>query len=273
MTAADPVVQSIAAEIAKAIWNRRQIAPVTARYPGFDIEQAYAVAAELRRLRIQHGETPLGRKIGFTNRSIWAEYGVSAPMWGDVYDTTTCDIDCAALCNLSRVSEPQIEPEIVFGFARAPSADMDERAMLGCIEWVAQGFEIVQSIFPKWKFKLADTIAAGGLHGALMIGPRHRIADRSADEWTAALKGFELKLTKDGIVIDRGTAMSVLDGPLSALVHLVRLLDRDPHNPQLRLGEIVTTGTITRAFPIAAGQTWATEVSGLAVDPLSVTFT
>jgi 2-oxo-3-hexenedioate decarboxylase len=106
-----------------------------------------------------------------------------------------------------------------------------------------------------------------------MIGPRHRIADRSADEWTAALKGFELKLTKDGVVIDRGTAMSVLDGPLSALVHLVRLLDRDPHNPQLRAGEIVTTGTITRAFPVGAGQTWTTEISGIALDPLSVTFT
>lgn len=273
MTAADPAVQAIAAEIAKALWYRRQIPPITERYPKFDVAQAYVVADELRHLRVHYGETPLGRKIGFTNRSIWAEYGVSAPMWGDVYDSTTCDIDRKAICNLSRVSEPQIEPEIVFGFARAPSSDMDERAILGCIEWVAHGFEIVQSIFPKWKFKLADTIAANGLHGALMVGPRHRIADRSADEWISDLKSFELKLYKDGIFIDRGTAMSVLDGPLSALVHLVRLLDRDPLNPQLRSGEIVTTGTVTRAFPIAAGQTWTTEISGIALDPLTVTFT
>jgi 2-oxo-3-hexenedioate decarboxylase len=273
MTTADPVVQSIAAEVAKAIWSRRQITPLTARHPNFDIEQAYAVAAELRRLRVQHGETLLGRKIGFTNRSIWAEYGVSAPMWGDIYDTTTCDIDCKAICNLSRVSEPQIEPEIVFGFARAPNADMDERALLDCIEWVAHGFEIVQSIFPKWKFKLADTIAANGLHGALMVGPRHRIADRGTDEWITALKSFEIKLYREGTLMDRGTAMSVLDGPLSALVHLVQLLDRDRYNPQLRAGEIVTTGTVTRAFPVAAGQTWTTEISGIPLDPLSVTFT
>jgi 2-oxo-3-hexenedioate decarboxylase len=194
-------------------------------------------------------------------------------MWGDIYDSTTCDIDRKAICNLSRVSEPRIEPEIVFGFARAPAADMDEKAMLGCIEWVAHGFEIVQSIFPEWKFKLADTIAANGLHGSLMVGPRHRIADRSADEWTTLLKSFEIKLYKDGTFIDSGTAMSVLDGPLSALVHLVRLLDRDLFNPQIRAGEIVTTGTVTRAFPVAAGQTWTTEISGIALDPLSVTFT
>jgi 2-oxo-3-hexenedioate decarboxylase len=150
---------------------------------------------------------------------------------------------------------------------------MDEREVLGCIEWVAHGFEIVQSIFPKWKFKLADTIAANGLHGALMIGPRHRVEDRNADEWMAALKNFEIKLYKGGTFIDRGTALSVLDGPLSALVHLVRLLDRDRNNPQLRAGEIVTTGTVTRAFPVAVGQTWTTEISGIALDPLSVTFT
>ena len=273
MSAADPAVQTIAAEVAKAIWNRRQIAPITARYPDFDIAQAYAVADELRHLRVHHGETPLGRKIGFTNRSTWAQYGVSAPMWGDIYDSTTCDIDCKALCNLSRVSEPQIEPEIVFGFARAPSPDMDERAILACVDWVAHGFEIVQSIFPKWKFQLADTVAANGLHGALMIGPRHWIADRSPDEWMAALKSFEIKLYKDGTLIDRGTAMSVLHGPLSALVHLVKLLDRDRLNPQLRAGEIVTTGTVTRAFPIAAGQTWTTEIAGIGLDPLSATFT
>ncbi len=95
----------------------------------------------------------------------------------------------------------------------------------------------------------------------------------SADEWIAALKSFEIKLYKDGTLIDRGTAMSVLDGPLSALVHLVRLLDRDRYNPQLRAGEVVTTGTVTRAFPVAASQTWTTEISGIALDPLSVTFT
>ena len=111
------------------------------------------------------------------------------------------------------------------------------------------------------------------VHGALMIGPRHRISDRNAQQWLTALKAFEIKLYKDGPFVDCGTAMSVLDGPLSALAHLVRLLDRDPDNPQLQAGEIVTTGTVTRAFPVAGGQTWTTEINGIALDPLSVTFT
>jgi len=30
-------------------------------------------------------EMPVGRKIGFTNRTVWAEYG---PIWGYVYNRT-----------------------------------------------------------------------------------------------------------------------------------------------------------------------------------------
>jgi 2-oxo-3-hexenedioate decarboxylase len=47
---------------------------------------------------------------------------------------------------------------------------MDETALLACIDWVAHGFELVQSIFPGWKFSAPDAAAAFGLHGALLIG-------------------------------------------------------------------------------------------------------
>jgi 2-oxo-3-hexenedioate decarboxylase len=48
------------------------------------------------------------------------------------------------------LAEPRIEPEIVFKLAGAPSLGMGEEALLGSIDWVAHGFEIVQSIFPGW---------------------------------------------------------------------------------------------------------------------------
>jgi 2-oxo-3-hexenedioate decarboxylase len=58
----------------------------------------------------------------------------------------------------------------------------------------------------------------------------------------------------------------VLGSPLSALKHLVGLLASDPVHPPLEAGEIVSTGTVTRAFPVAPGETWATELVGI---PLS----
>lgn len=39
---------------------------------------------------------------------------------------------------------------------------MDEIELSACIDWVALGYEIVQSMYPGWQFAAADTIAAGG---------------------------------------------------------------------------------------------------------------
>jgi 2-oxo-3-hexenedioate decarboxylase len=129
----------------------------------------------------------------------------------------------------------------------------------------------VQSIFPAWKFSAPDTVAAYGLHGALLIGPRHPVAAR-AEDWLRALATFEIDLKRDGEVVDHGRAANVLDGPLSALRHLVDLLAQDPVNPPLAAGEIVTTGTLTRAFPVVPGETWTTQLAGVAIDPVRVRF-
>jgi len=261
--------RAIAAEAVSVLGTGRQVAPFSAR-DDFALDGAYRVTAAVRALRQARGERPIGRKIGFTNRTIWAEYGVYAPIWGHVYDSTVRDLGDGPFA-LEGLAEPRIEPEIVFGLAAAPDPAMDEAALLGCIAWVAHGFEIVQSIFPGWKFAAADTVAAFGLHGALLIGPRHAVApDRAA--WLATLARFEIDLRCDGALIDHGRAANVLDGPLSALRHLVGLLAEDRVNLPLAAGEIVTTGTLTRAFPVAAGETWNTRLSGIALDGIALRF-
>ncbi len=60
---------------------------------------------------------------------------------------------------------------------------------------------------------------------------------------------------------------------MSALRHLVELLASDPVNPPLAGGEMVTTGTLTMARPVAPGGTWTTELSGIPLDPLRVRLT
>ena len=159
-------------------------------------------------------------------------------------------------------AEPRIEPEIMFGLKRAPVPDMDEAALLDCIDWVALGYEIVQSIFPEWKFAAADTVAVNALHGALYVGPRHAIASRRA-QWLGELATFTAELSCNGTFIDRGGGGAVLDSPLSALRHLVIMLSKDSHNPPIAADEIISTGTLTKAMPVAAGETWTTKVAGI----------
>src|SRR5450432_257983 len=254
--------QDIATEVVAALRERARIAPFSSRVGGLDLDAAYRAAAEVRALRIARGEHPVGRKIGFTNRTIWAEYDVWAPIWGYVYDSTVRDLPTGSgELQLATLAEPRIEPEIVFGLRAAPAPGMDDAGLLGCIEWVAAGFELVQLIYPGWKFAAADTVAAFGLHGALLIGPRHDVALRR-DEWLSTLGSFDIDLLCEGEVMDRGRAANVLDGPLSTLRHVVAVLALDPVNQPLAAGEIVTTGTLTRALPIAPGQTWSTALRG-----------
>ena len=135
---------------------------------------------------------------------------------------------------------------------------MDDVALLSCIEWVAHGFEIVHSIFPRWQFSAPDTVIGFGLHAALLIGPTQKIDER---DWAGLLSGLKLDLLRDGAVVDRGRGEYVLGGPVAALRHLVDLLEHDQINPRLAPGEVVTTGTLTRAMPVASGETWSTNVT------------
>jgi 2-keto-4-pentenoate hydratase len=271
-TTAPIAIADIAGEALAALDSGRQIAPFSSRLSAFELDDAYRATAAVRKMREARGERPVGRKIGFTNRTIWSEYNVRGPIWGYLYDHTVHDLaGIGGTFPLAGLAEPRIEPEIVFGLARAPTPDMDERALLACVDWLAHGFELVQSIFPAWKFTAPDTVAAFGLHGALLIGPRHPVA-AAAEDWHRTLARFEIDLERDGTVVDHGRAENVLDGPVSALRHLVDLLARDRGNPPLAAGEIVTTGTLTRALPVAPGESWATELSGIALDGIGVRF-
>ena len=81
-------LQAIAAEAFAVLDTGYQISPFSARLSAFDLDDAYRVTAAIRQMREMRGEMPVGRKIGFTNRTIWAEYNVYGPVWGYVYDRT-----------------------------------------------------------------------------------------------------------------------------------------------------------------------------------------
>jgi 2-keto-4-pentenoate hydratase len=231
--------------------------------PFTDVAAAYQTALAVRALRIARGERPRGFKVGFTNRTLWERYRVFAPMWGTVWDTTLAECDGRGELAVGRLCEPRIEPEAVFGLKSAPARDADLDALVDAIDWVAPGFEIVQSHRPGWRFTAADTVADNGLHGRLLVGPKIAVASiaRGADSLHALLAGATVVLRRDGASVEHGVGANVLDGPLAALHHFVAELRGCPGAPDLRPGDVVTTGTWTDAWPVAPGQTWTASFS------------
>jgi 2-oxo-3-hexenedioate decarboxylase len=86
------------------------------------------------------------------------------------------------------------------------------------------------------------------------------------------LPTFELTLRRGEAVIDTGVGANVLGGPPAALAHLARVVAGQPQFAPLATGEIVTTGTITDAWPVVAGETWTSNYGALGLDGLTLTF-
>jgi len=262
----------IADRLIEAYDTATTLPPITMAAPEFSVADGYAVLAEIEARRRAQGWRSVGRKIGFTNRTIWAEYGVRAPIWSHVYDSTVLHApEGDARVTIGHLLQPRIEPEIQLHFARTPPVTRDEAAILDCIDWIAHGFEIVQSLYPDWKFRRADAIAAFGLHGVLVVG--RPVPVRDIDACVAKLRNFTVTLQSDGKAEAKGGGANVLDSPLLAFAHLAETLGKQARFAPVQAGEIVTTGTLTAPRPVSPGETWATMLDGIDLPGLSISFT
>jgi len=250
----------------------RLVAPFSSRFPGLTAETGYAAARGLHAHRLAQGWKLAGRKNGFTNRGIWERYGVNGPMWGAVYDRTLIfSKDNKAVVPLAGLPQPRIEPEICFRLKARPAVTRNPRELLDCIDWIAHAIEIVQCPHPEWKMMLADCVANNGLHGRLIVGTP--VAVEKIAGLAAALPFLKISLFKNQEKIDQGTGANVLDSPLLSLAFLVEVLAQQPESPPLAAGEIITTGTLTDAYPVQAGETWSTDLHGFAARGMEIQFT
>jgi len=266
-------IGAVATRLIDAQDRAATIPPISAATPGFDVDAAYDVLHEIESRRIAQGWRPVGRKIGFTNRTIWPRYGVYQPMGARVWSHTVQHAKGGSATQaLVGFVQPRIEPEIVFKLAAPVAAGADASAVLAATEWIAAGFEIVQSHFPEWKFAAADCTAAFGLHAALTIGEPYAIDAANRAAIVAMLPTFRATLRRSGAVIDTGIGANVLDSPAFAVAHLANVLARYPAHPPLEAGEIVTTGTITDAWPVAPGEKWSSDYGELPLRGLTLEF-
>ncbi|SSW68195.1 2-keto-4-pentenoate hydratase [Achromobacter veterisilvae] len=280
MPASDPA--ALARDIKAAQDHAASIAPVSARFPRFGLDAAYEVAARIHRARLAEGAQAVGRKIGFTNPAMWAALGVDFPVWGRVYAHTLFQDDGGEFrCRLDRYVEPRIEPEIVLHFGAAPPRTDDPARILDCVDWIAHGFELVQSHYPAWQFQAADTVADNALHAALFVGPRLEPADlgpgltRPGLTWPSLadrLARFQVELSCNGVLRETGCGANVLGSPLAAVAHLLAALADRPADEAIQAGELVTTGTLTRAYPVHPGETWSTALDGIGLPGMRIAF-
>lgn len=258
---------ALADELIAACDVGHMLSPPSQRMAGFDVSAAYDVLAQISARRLADGWRWAGRKLGYTNRSLWPRYQVEAPFWAPLWTRTVHRVPALSVAGLL---QPRIEPEVVFMLRGPVPSEYEPVRVLTSVEWLAPAFELVQSPYPDWQLRAPDAVAAFGLHGALVMGEPLSVAGRDARELGWLLETFTATLLRDSEPVDTGTGANVLDSPLRALVELARLTATRADFPPLAAGELITTGTITRAFPVTAGQSWRAEYGALGLAPLTL---
>jgi 2-keto-4-pentenoate hydratase len=244
------------------------MSPPSSRQGGLDLDAAYAVAAEIARVRRGDGHHTVGWKVGYANRTIWPVHELETLVWAHLYEDTVryADWNDGTLSIASMIA-PRITPQIVFALARTP-ASADAIAVLEATEWYGLGFEIVDCVFPDWTFQPADFVAAGGLHAALVVGEPVYIEPDDIARLADDLGRFTLRLLKNNELVAAGTPADALDNPASCVGELHEALGRRGAET-LQAGDIVSTGALTTSLPMAAGDTWIASLSG--IPPSSLT--
>jgi len=262
----------LAGEIASAYRDRREIPTLSSRDSAFDVDAAYAVDAELVKRRRADGHRTVGRKVGFANKAMWRALKLDTLVWAPMYDDTVRYAgDGLSTLSIAKMMSPKIEPEIVFKLRRPlePGAE-DAAAVLDSVEWLALGFEIIDCVFPDWKFQPADFVASLGLHAALVVGAPLEIESSMIPALAEALPRFKVRLMKNGELVEEGSGKNSLRSPALCLGELGAAIARRAGAEPLAAGELISSGTLTTSRPIAAGERWSAAVDGLAVAALTV---
>ena len=150
----------------------------------------------------------------------------------------------------------------------------DPARILEAVEWLAPSFEIVDCHFTDWKFKPADSAADFSLHWRLIVGAPFPVTNAGLPDLPNQLRDCRVTLSRNGAIVDRGVGANALGHPAIALAHLAEVLSRQPQFEPLAAGEVITTGTLTAAMPIAPGETWSSLYEELpGVTGLTLRFT
>jgi 2-keto-4-pentenoate hydratase len=228
--------------LADARRDARLVQPEAALLPG-SVADAYAVQAGIAAL----GAGPVrGWKVTALTATDQAALGVDRPVAGPLFAEAVQP--APGKLARGRFVQPLLECEIAFRLGTdlpREGAPYDRTTVAAAVAAILPAFEVADgrvAADAPGPLRLADAMG----NGAFVAGPE--VAD-----WQAVdLGGLTIRLTHDDREVAKGPADRILGDPLGAVVALA---NAQPFwGPGLRAGDIVTTGTCTPPWPLAAGR-------------------
>ncbi len=237
-------VNALAALLADAERGKKPLAPLTEQHPGMTIADAYQVQMAGVTARLASGGKLIGKKVGLTSKAMQNFLGVSEPDFGHLFADMLLDEETPV--SLSRFMQPKIEAELAFVMGQdlaGPGVGIAD--VLRAAAAVVPSFEVIDSRVQDWKIKIQDTVADNGSSAALVLGSRLTPVD------AVNLKYVGLVLEQNGRILETAAGAAILGHPAQAVAWLANALGR--MGVPLKKGEVVLSGSFTKAFPVQAG--------------------
>jgi 2-keto-4-pentenoate hydratase len=247
-----PTPAGLAALLLTAQRTRHGIDPPT-ELSGLDLRAAYAVQDALTAAREASGVPRLGWKLGITSPVKQRVMGIGHPLFGRIF--ADGDRPNGNTARWRDFIAPRTEPELAICLATPIDASMDLAALAGAVAWIAPALEITDSRYRSGTRTAVELVADNTSSAGFVIGPRIAAADAPPYDALAT------ELLRNGEIVQRGSTADVLDHPLNALAALAtHLAARGTH---AQAGDIVLSGAITDAVPVAAGDAIEARIAGL----------
>lgn len=234
--------------------TRVPVEPLTSAWPEIDIPTAYQIQLRVVEQKRARGHRVVGMKIGLTSKAMQDLLGVHEPDYGHLLDDMV--VPNGQTIPVGRLLQPRCEGEIAFLLKRdlvGPGVTVAE--VLSATEALMPALEIVDSRVRDWRIKIQDTIADNASSALLVLG------DRLTPVHGLDLRLVGMVLEKNGQVMATGAGAAVLGHPAAAVAWLANKLGE--FGVVLKAGEIVLSGALTAALPIAAGDAFRAEFDRL----------
>jgi 2-keto-4-pentenoate hydratase len=233
-----------------AFWQARQqgVYFPPAYFGKLTVDQSYAVQLGLIERRCAAGERQIGWKVGLTAPAIQQQFGFHEPVFGCVLDSKPSGHVFAP----AELIAPGFENELCMRLRVDLSGTVGLDEARAAIDVVYPSLEIIETRGP-FTEQIALALADNAQQKTVILG--------SPAALPADLRAIEARVSINGRLVATGTGDAVLGNPLNSVVWLGAKLGA--YGRGLKAGEIVMTGSFTRQFPIAAGDTIETVFSGL----------
>jgi 2-keto-4-pentenoate hydratase len=246
--------EEIAGELLKAYSTREPVEPLTGRYDGLTVDDAYQIQLLQVTRWLAGGARVKGHKVGLTSAAMQRQLGVDQPDYGHLLDGMFWPE--REPVPMLRFLQPRVEPETAFVLARplrGPGVTVAEA--ISAVGFVLPALELIDSRIADWKIGLADTIADNASSGGVILGST-----------PVRLSAVDLRLAgcnlhRNGVLAGTGAGGAVLGSPLTALVWLANTVGA--RGVTLEEGQVILPGSVTASVPVGAGDTVTATFAGL----------